>query len=458
MTTWFIAFRYLTSRFNAFGALLTVAGGTALLIVVLSIMEGFRTDLENRIRGTSSDLKVESRAFLGLRDPESLAARLRQVPGVARAVPYVETIALWQDSRPEWFLLQAADLASLGTDGSVDRFLGEARRRAARSAEEGGAAPDVLDEHDPAVALQPATAAEILSTAWLDDGLWRAAGRKPPEDPSPPILVGWETHRVFGFRIGQTIELVTYSPSSGAAPSGRFTVAGILLSRDYVFDSRTILMPLDRCLEFLKVGATADGGLSVSGIKITTTQDAELETVTAAVSEATKDVPFKRVKSWREEKASLLRAVRIEKAVVGIILGVLILFSSFMIFIALTILVVEKTRDLGILQSLGSTALAVARIFVSIGGVIVSGGVVLGVVLGVGFCLSINTIQRWLYLLVGFELFPRSVYYVDTIPVRIDPWDFVVVIVPMLLFGLAASLFPAWRAARKDPVVSLRYE
>lgn len=134
MVTRFLAFRYLLSRFNAFAALLTVASSTALLIVVMSVMEGFRSDLETRIRGTSADLKVESRSFLGLRDPDPIAAKLREVPGVAQAVPFVETIALWQDAQPEWFMLQALPLGEGSSGSAIDRFARDAQLRAARSA------------------------------------------------------------------------------------------------------------------------------------------------------------------------------------------------------------------------------------------------------------------------------------------------------------------------------------
>jgi lipoprotein-releasing system permease protein len=184
----------------------------------------------------------------------------------------------------------------------------------------------------------------------------------------------------------------------------------------------------------------------------------DIDSVRDLIRKAVVEIPFVQVRTWREEKASLLRAVGVEKTVVGIILGVLILFAGFMIFIVLTVQVVEKTRDLGILQSLGATSLGIASIYFLIGAGVCLAGTLLGAVVGVAFSLGLDTIQRWIYLLVGFDLFPRTVYYIDRIPVRLAPWDILFIIAPTVLASLLASVVPALRAARKDPVVALRYE
>lgn len=450
MYRWFIALRYLTGRFIPFAALITVAGGVALLIVILSVMEGFQTELEERIRGTSADLRVESRSLAGLRDPEALVKLVEAVPGVDSALPYVETLAMCRpdpDSQALFFALQARDLLR---DPHLPGYLENAVRQSTRG--------DAIGPASGLLAGQPTDPAELLSPRWLEDGLWRMSGMRKPEPLPPPVLVGFEAMLNFGLTPGRSLRLTSYSPLANRAVEGDFVVAGVFLSRDYVYDSRTLLMPLAAALRFLELEDPLTGRARVSGVRISIAPGEELEAVAERVKRATTEIPFTRVRTWREEKATLLRAVKIEKTVMGIILGVLIIFAGFMIFIVLTVQVVEKTRDLGILQSLGSTSLGIARIYFLVGAGVCLAGTALGAGIGVVFSLSINTIQRWIYLLVGFELFPRNVYYIETIPVRLAPVDLIFIIVPTVLASLVASVIPAWRAARKDPVVALRYE
>jgi lipoprotein-releasing system permease protein len=129
-----------------------------------------------------------------------------------------------------------------------------------------------------------------------------------------------------------------------------------------------------------------------------------------------------------------------------------------MMFIILTLLVVEKTRDLGVLQSLGVTPRGVAGIFLRIGCTLSACGLALGAAYGIGFALCINDIQRWVELFTGWQVFPRDTYYLDKIPVRFETLDLLLIIVPTVLVGFLGALLPAWRASRKDPVVALRYE
>jgi lipoprotein-releasing system permease protein len=448
MFQWFIALKYLTARFITFAALLTVASGVALLIVIMSVMEGFRTDLEDRIRGTSADIRVESKGFIGLRNPPVVKERIDKVSGILSATPYVETLVMCRPAGQTEFnylFLQGLDLIQEGKVGALDRYLEAARDRGRKAGR--------LDTDLTLLARQPVKVSELLSPEWLEKELWNTSGETRPEGPIVPVLIGLEAMQNFHLPLGRSLKLTSYSPVVNRAVSGEFVVAGVFLSRDYLQDSRTVLMPVEAAANFLELGTT------ISGFRVTVAPGADLEAVAGRLKEALVDVPAAvRVRTWREEKASLLRAVRIEKTVVGIILGMLIVFAGFMIFIVLTVQVVEKTRDLGILQSLGSTSWGIARIYLLIGSGVCILGTFLGAFLGIGFSLSLNTLQRWLYLLVGFEVFPKNVYYIDHIPVRLAPIDLLYVIAPTVAASLLASVIPAYRAARKDPVVALRYE
>ena len=460
MYRWFIALKYLTARFITFAALLIVASAVALLIVILSVMEGFRSDLMDRIRGTSSDIRVEARG-IGLRDPARAAEEVLAVPGVRAVAPYVESGVIYQmegDTESVQFGLEGLDLSREGAVGDLPEYIAAARRRAARG-ETDDLAPVLGRDRDlESLARQP-DASQILSPAWLEKGLWEASGLPRPPPDARPVLVGYElTRSPFGLTPGHRMRLTSISPVTNRERTAEFYVAGVFLSRDYQFDRFTVVMPIAAAGEFLALRDPRTGVNRSSGLRVAVREGEDIDAVRDRIKTALADVPFVRVLTWRQEKASLLRAVSIEKTVVGIILGVLILFAGFMIFIVLTVQVVEKTRDLGILQSLGATSTGIASIYFLIGAGVCLVGTLLGGVVGVAFALELNTIQRWIYLLVGFDLFPRTVYYIDRLPVRLDPWDILFIVAPTVLASLLASVVPALRAARKDPVVALRYE
>ncbi|MDE0737822.1 MAG: FtsX-like permease family protein, partial [Planctomycetota bacterium] len=164
-----------------------------------------------------------------------------------------------------------------------------------------------------------------------------------------------------------------------------------------------------------------------------------------------------KTETWRETRATLLNAVKAEKIIVSIILGVVILFAGFMIFIILTVQVVEKGRDIGILQSIGATSTGVANLFFFAGTSICLSGLTLGTLFGISFGMGINTFQRWVHLLTGLEIFPQDVYYLDHIPVKFRLEDLAFIIITTVVVSLLASLIPARRAAKKLPTEGLRY-
>jgi lipoprotein-releasing system permease protein len=262
---------------------------------------------------------------------------------------------------------------------------------------------------------------------------------------------------------GTIVSLTGYAPRNFAPRARRFLVAGYFKTGLYELDSKGILMDRAAGAEFLGL-RREDGVELASGLRVAVQpgweEEEGLQRVRAGVEAALAraDVFFTRTVTWREERAALLQAVRVEKAIMTFIIGMVVLFSAFMIFIILTLQVVEKTRDLGVLQSVGATPGGVARIFLVLGMVLCLAGAVVGTVYGLGFAAAVNTIQRWIKLLTGVEVFSPEVYYLDRIPVRFAPRDLAFIIGLTVLVGLLASLIPALRAARKDPVVALRYE
>jgi lipoprotein-releasing system permease protein len=456
MFRWFIARRYLFSRIITFAALVVVAASVSLLIVIVSVLEGFRSELQSRIRGTSSDLKVESSNFIGLRDPDRVSEAVERVPGVHATAPYVETVVFYRSERGifgpsdvEHRLLRVLDLERELKVGDLERYVH---------------AVDIFPQlsRDPRVLFSRDWVARLWRLQ--KDSRLRSNEPELPDTPPLPVLVGQEAFSRRGLFPGSTIYLNAYSPRT-QAPTGErpFLVTGYFKTGIYELDSMTILMERSAARDFL--GLVLDDGTEVaSGVRIDVQpafkEDSALPALQASIRAALDSVkvPFVRVMTWREEKAMLLGAVRVEKGIMSVILGVIILFGGLMMFIILTLLVVEKTRDLGVLQSLGATPGSIASIFFRIGVALCTAGSILGVAHGVGFASIVNLIQRWVKVLTGYEVFPPSVYYIDKIPVQFQTLDLLSIIVPTVVVSLLASAIPAVRASRKDPVVALRYE
>ena len=164
------------------------------------------------------------------------------------------------------------------------------------------------------------------------------------------------------------------------------------------------------------------------------------------------------VETWRNIRANLLKAVRIEKLLVYFIVLILIIFTGSMILLMLILTVIEKTRDVGVLMSLGATSRGVTSIFMFNGLLISMLGTICGLALGYVFSSNINWIHDQIYFLTGVQLFPAEIYKIDRIPVHFYPIDILWCTLPPVLVGLLASFIPATWAPRRDPIGSLQYE
>ncbi|MBI4586457.1 MAG: ABC transporter permease [Planctomycetes bacterium] len=458
MFQWFIAWRYITSRFITLAAFLLVALSVAILIILLGIMEGFQNEMIERIRGTSADLKIVSSRFVGLEDYEAVQKIAGAIPGVRATIPYVETLAMFQlvlpaefESTSEYLTLQIQDLKREAQVGKLNEYIHNYYSKS----------PDL-----------PQTAEEILSRDWIEKRLWDrpwglrqrlSAGKNRPENLGDlkPALIGSEVFPpAYGDLTGLEIEFTTLSPVTNLPRTQRFTIAGYFTSKDMLQDTRTALLQLEDGIPFLDLLNPETGKTAVSGLRIYLQPGVEAaalkEPLLAALAQA--GVPFIRVHTWREEKEKILRAVQTEKGLVGLILAVIGVFVALIIFIILTVQVVERTKDIGILLSVGSTPRAILGIYLRIGALICLAGIGLGVLYGVSFCLSLDTIQRWVYILTGKEVFPKDIYYIDRIPVQLTTADLLKTILLAVSTTFIATRQAARRAARKDPVEALRYE
>ena len=463
MYRWFLAYKYVF-RLITLAALLGVTYSVTVLIVVVSVMEGFRTELETRIRSTTSDIRVESTLFVGLEDPEHARKCLESVPGIRSTAPVVETLALFRRKGPgatreaEDRLLIALDVNNPATVTELDGYI--------RNFEK----PEISQEAGPFMQMLrelfeklPENSRDMFGERWLkylrQNMLWGIG-----DELHLPAILGSESLRQRQMIPGDPFELTSFSPVPPyALRTHSFFVVGYFKTGLYELDARGIILRLEDADRFLELRGES-GKLQVSGLRIRVDEDYEDEDELIALREEVErtlddnDVLFVKAQTWREKRDALLQAVRMEKTIISIILGVVILFAGFMIFIILTVQVIERARDIGVLQSIGTTPRGIATIYFLVGSSLCLLGTVLGTIYGVGFARFINTIQRWIKLLTGYEVFPPDVYYLDKIPVSFKPEDLFFIIIPTVAASLIASLVPALRAAKRDPAISLRYE
>ena len=197
--------------------------------------------------------------------------------------------------------------------------------------------------------------------------------------------------------------------------------------------------------------------MSASHIEVMVSDPQEVREVSRAITAALSGTPV-RVVDWQQTNNSFFAAVQVERNVMFLILTLIILVAAFNVVSSLIMMVKDKTRDIAVLRTIGAGRGAVMRIFLMCGASVGVTGTVVGVVLGVLFCLNIETLQGWVEAATGASVFNPEVYYLTHLPAKLN-WHEVVQVMAMALgLSLLATLYPSWRAARTDPVEALRHE
>ncbi|HOW86594.1 MAG TPA: ABC transporter permease [Candidatus Aminicenantes bacterium] len=402
----FVARRYLTARRKeAFVSVITlisvvgVAIGVAALVIAIALITGFQGDVQAKILGATSHIMVSDLGGRGLENYDDMARQIRALPGVesASAVVY-NTVLLTARGESSGALVKGLD----------------------------------FDRERPGSAwLQKLEAGRIPEA--------RSGGREG-------LLLGRELALRLGAQVGDTVQIVTASSTLG--PTGllpkrkTFEVAGIFNTGLYEFDSSTALVPIATAQRLFGLEGRA------SYIQV------RLRDIFAAPETARKILaalpPVVYITTWMELNKSLFSALKLEKNILFLTITLIVVVAALNIIATLILMVMEKTRDIGILMAIGATPAMINRIFFFQGALIGVVGTALGAGLGLGWCALAN----------AFKLIriPVDIYQISYVPFRMHPLDLAAIVGVTLLISFVSTLFPARRAAKVDPVVALKYE
>jgi lipoprotein-releasing system permease protein len=405
-----VAFRYLRARRQegfisviAIFSLLGIALGVATLIIVMSVMNGFRIELLGRILGLNGHLGVYA-AQGNIADFDALAAEVKQVPGVVAVHPL--------------------------TEGQVLAFAnGRSVGVMVRGMREGDVAGETL--------LASRIAAGELSRFTGDN-----------------VLVGSKLAFKLGIQPGDEITLL--SPNGQATAFGNvprvksYHVAGTFDVGMFDYDRRFIFMPLAAAQLYFQTPE------AVSTLQVFVGDADQARNVGFALYQKLGD--RYRVYDWQQSNAAFFGAVQVQRDVMFIILSLIVVVAAFNITSSMIMLVKDKAHDIAILRTMGATRGMILRIFVLSGASIGVIGTVAGFALGLAFTTHIEQIRQLVQRVLRVDPFNAQIYYLTQIPARIEPREVAVVLA--MAFGLSflATLYPSWRAARLDPVEALRYE
>jgi lipoprotein-releasing system permease protein len=420
----FISLRYLRAKrkqiFVSIITFISIAGiflGVAALIIVLAVMNGFETDLRNKILGINSHVVLMQYAG-AMQDYQKVMNEVDQAEGVVASTPFIFSQAMLRnEGRTSGVILRgisidnAFKVINLGKmhEGNID-YLSEKKRSTLELGKD---------------------------TSML-----------------PGIVIGKELAKNMGLLLFDPVSII--SPMGISTPMGmvpkmkKFVVVGIFDSGFYEYDSTLAYISLRDCQEFLNLGER------VTGLEIKV-NDIYRANIIAKSIEKKLGFPFW-ARNWMEMNKNLFSALRLEKRVMFIILSLIVLVAAFNIICTLIMIVMEKNKDIAVLKSMGATSGSIMKIFVYQGVTIGAIGTLMGCIGGLAVALNLEKISVSIENLFGFKILPGDVYYLSQLPSQVNYSDVVIIIIGTMLICFLSTIYPSLRASKLDPAEALRYD
>jgi lipoprotein-releasing system permease protein len=403
----FFSLRYLKAkRKQGFISIITgisVLGimiGVMALIVVLAVMNGFREDLMKKILGVNSHLLIMSYKG-GIEDTDEIVQKTLKVDGVVSATPFIYSqIMIKSYGNISGAILRGIDPVTAGSVIDID---------------------------------------SMIRSGSLDVLTYTQAETKG-------IILGSELSKQIGAVPGDVVTLISpmgkLTPLGRVANEGTFEVRALFESGMYEYDSAMVYLSLANAQEFLSLGD------EVTGIEVKVEDIQKSDKIGEAI-QGTLQYPYY-TKDWKMMNKSLFSALKLEKVTMFIILTMIVLVGALNIISSLVMMVMEKTRDIAILRTMGASAKSIMSIFIFQGLFVGLVGTVLGLVSGSFLC---HILARYKFIKL-----PPDVYYITTLPVRMEWLDIASIILAAIIISFLATIYPSWQAAKVNPVEALRYE